>query len=187
MADNTELEDCKIEDLGDTLRISIYNDEGCSGNVLFTIMALAWIIIAIRLIMVFVANLSTGFSGIGLLIAVIIIVGFGSYALLWSAWGKEVIEVSSSEIVIQRILLGIGSPKAYLYESIKGLSIETHRYSAPEGETPGNWSEITFGYKSKIKSFGRHRSPQELNEILEAIVRKYPQYKKRVIFTKRME
>ena len=179
MTDNADTEYCKTEDLENTLKISIYFEKGCI-KLFLSAFVLAWIGVEILMIMDFVTNMSTtGFE-----IAWTLIGGIGSYAALWSAWGKEVIEVSSSEIVIQRSLLGMGPPKAYFFENIDSLSIETHRYSVPEDETPGNWSEITFGYKSKIISFGRHRSQQELNKILNAIVGKFPQYEEKIIFTK---
>ena len=86
------------------------------------------------------------------------------------------IEISDESIVINRIVPIFSSRKEYFYNDIGELYV--HTVSIPSGydETEGKSSAITFSYKSQKVTFGDELNEMELNQVIKAIVKKFPKY-----------
>lgn len=164
-----------IDDLGDTLKIRIPGSQfGCM-NLFLMVWLILWAISEIF----FVGQVLNGGLNISLLaITCLWTVGgaFAIYKLIWSISGEEMIEISDESIVINRIVPIFSSRKEYFYNDIGELYV--HTVSIPSGydETEGKSSAITFSYKSQKVTFGDELNEMELNQVIKAIVKKFPKY-----------
>ena len=113
---------------------------------------------------------------------------FAFYSFLWTAAGVEMIQVTSDSIMINRVILGQGSPKEYLANSIKDLRLVPSVIRFDRGSpawmyslmflTISGWiGLLAFDYGSKTCRFAAGIDEAEAKQILAEIQHKFPQYR----------
>jgi hypothetical protein len=99
---------------------------------------------------------------------------FVIYTFLWQLVGKEIVEISSESVKYQRAILGLGRVKEYLAIHIKDLrvspSMTTYRMFAHLKAT----GPIAFDYGARTYRFGEGIDEAEAKQIIEKIVRRFP-------------
>ena len=110
------------------------------------------------------------------------------YAYSWDIAGKEIVQATGSSLVVSRQLFGYGRPHEYLAEHVRNL-----RVSDDSGETSwidwwnrsifGKLDEgaIAFDYGAKTFQFGLELDEAEAEQIVAAILRRFPQYGKSLL------
>jgi hypothetical protein len=165
------------EDLGDTLKISIPNRKQWL-LVVFGVFWLAEIWVRDRE----VKNILTGNveGGIGLLLLIMIVIGFGGILcggllmVFWIFAGKQVIDITSQSITISYWIFDIGFSKEYQVGRIKSLRIfpswvyNSGRIAFDFTDSYGGSRRIRFGFD--IGEVGAR-------QIVTEIQQRFPQYR----------
>ena len=191
-----------IEELGDSLRITVAGAKNCSGISLLGLWLVPWVIVEIVICGVLFSGLTALLQGEllesnsdNVLICVVgpaLLAGFTFWTirgvlaisqLVWQLSGREVIEVSNLSIKIQRQELGLGRPNEYWAEHIKDLRIVPGMYfpfSFLKGRAASFWvpveGPIVFDYGARTVRFGLGVDEAEAKQILAAIQLRFPRY-----------
>jgi hypothetical protein len=115
-------------------------------------------------------------------------IAFAFYGFLWHVLGREIVQVSSQSIMINRTMLGQGSPKEYSADSVKDLRLLpavaalfrtglawSYAFRFP---MLSRWTGLlAFDYGAKTFRFAAGIDEAEAKQILAGIQQKFPQYR----------
>ncbi|MCP4346096.1 MAG: hypothetical protein GY795_11300 [Desulfobacterales bacterium] len=99
------------------------------------------------------------------------------YPLLWNLAGKEIISLSSKELIHKRNIFGLGKLKRYHINLIENIRLTTE--NSEEAVFGFGSGTIAFDYSQKTFKFGSNIDEAEAKHIINVIAEKYKIYKKR--------
>ncbi len=108
---------------------------------------------------------------------------FAIYTFLWTLVGKEITEINSDGIKIQRSIFGLGRKREYLAGYIKDIRIAPTAFDSNIfGRNRGNnimripEGLLAFDYGAQTFRFGSGVDEAEAKQIFEKIRARFPQY-----------
>ena len=93
--------------------------------------------------------------------------------LLWSMFGKEVLEVTSSELSLKDDILGLGKKRTFSSQEVSEIRLGTTEF--PESSNTTTSILITTGLKTH--AYGAHLDIAEAKHLLQLIHNKLPHTK----------
>ena len=176
-----------IEDLGETLVVSIPSLKMWPFILLFSFWSFWWIgLEVVFLIALFTAKESSRINAL-IIIAIWTVAGaFLLYNLFWQVFGKEEIQVTALSIMISHVVLGYKRSKEFLAENIRDLGLARvsmrdllyRRWPFPLlGSDAGS---ISFDYGARTYRFAASLDDAEAKQLIAAVQQKYPQYKQQI-------
>jgi hypothetical protein len=188
-----------IEDLGDSLKITVPSSKHWLQVFFFCAMFVPWIILGIgggAMLGILLnpppsgiashaqntANFwSTAFIALFLLAFLSVWLMTGTiqlYTILWRLAGREVIHVAYKSIRLCRQVFGLGRPQEYLIDNLSNLRISPIKNSRWNIEslwrTDGS---IAFDYGAEVCHFGSELTEADATHIVDTIKQKFPQYR----------
>jgi len=183
-----------IKDLGNKLVISIPRPRHWFLNIYLGIVIILWAAgEVIFLDMLIFDPVEFGKSASFLVILLIFVTALGGYLVyqfIWQLSGKEVIDISTHNIVITHAALGIRSPREFSAEHINDLRMSTtiidvnnliFLFYFGSNTIRRNIGSLAFDYGAKTYRFGAGIDEAEAKMIIAEIGNKFPQYIKKIM------